>query len=200
MEHMPKEDMIGKMQLAERELALLLQKAISDITPDTTEVSWNALEVSLEHPKAQLVDKHLIPLARCTFDFWKNRRHDQKTSSNGSVAVSLEEIFQQLDFQKQDHEGNLAEKQAQEESTEQGQHVLTDVQQLATSHVQGSCTLTSKGRSKRSLLTAPISVTQPSQKRLVMRRSCSDFSSHRAIGCAPTKKHYASSRPAQCLI
>lgn len=102
----PQEDTTEKMQIAERKLALLLQKTISDITLDTNEVSWNALDVSLgisehspEHAKAQPVGEHVVSLAQSVFDLWKSQRDDTRVAKDGYVVtVLLEDLLQRLDL------------------------------------------------------------------------------------------------------
>lgn len=158
MEHMPKED------TTEKKLACLLQKIISDVTSDTAEVSWDSLEVSIaiptysaEHSKTQQMNEHIVPLASHVFDLWKSRRHNPQLVKNGCVSVLLEELFQEQDFQKQNHVANEGsdEKQTQEESADQSQHVITDLRLLAAYHVQGSCTLTGNGLPKKIALDGP---------------------------------------------
>lgn len=156
MEYTPKENIV------EKQLALLLQETCSDVTPDTTEVTWNALEVSLEipesspeHAKAHQVDKHTAALARSIFDLWKSRRHNLCVNIDGSVSVLLEELLQQQEAQNHRTDEASGEKQIQEESIDPRQHLLTHLRLLATCHVQGSCTLTSEGQSKKIALDSP---------------------------------------------
>lgn len=125
---------------------------ISYLASNTLEVYLGTPERPLEIPQAlkqiRQLSESTVLTARICLGLWNIRRHNDRVSKNGSVAILLEEILQWQGVQKHSrvaHPGT-AKRYTDGYRTEQKQRVLQDLQLLASCNVRGNCTITVKGK------------------------------------------------------
>ncbi len=143
---------------------------ISYLASNTLEVYLGTPERPLEIPQAlkqiRQLSESTVLTARIILGLWNIRRHNDRVSKNGSVAVLLEEILQWQGIQKHSrpaHPG-MAKRYTDGYRTEQKQRVYQDMALLASCNVRGNCTITVKGKS------IPIQVDGPYMRYSVVSR------------------------------
>lgn len=143
---------------------------ISYLASNTLEVYLGTPEHPLEIPQAlkqiRRLSESTVLTARIVLGLWNIRRHNDRISKNGSVAVLLEEILQWQGAQKHSrivHPGTT-KRYTDGYRTEQKQRVLQDLALLASCNVRGNCTITVKGKS------VPIQVDGPYMRYSVVSR------------------------------
>lgn len=126
---------------------------VSYLASNTLEVYLGTPERPLEIPQAlkqiRQLSESTVLTARIVLGLWNIRRHNDRISKNGSVAVLLEEILQWQGVQKHSrvaHPGT-SKRYTDGYRTEQKQRVLQDLILLASCNVRGNCTITVKGKS-----------------------------------------------------
>ncbi|GER89627.1 hypothetical protein KDW_37890 [Dictyobacter vulcani] len=126
---------------------------ISYLASNTLEVYLGTPERPLEIPQAlkqiRQLSESTVLTARIVLGLWNIRRHNDRVSKNGSVAILLEEILQWQGVQKHSrvaHPGTT-KRYTDGYRTEQKQRVLQDLALLASCNVRGNCTITVKGKS-----------------------------------------------------
>ncbi|GCE14457.1 hypothetical protein KTT_43160 [Tengunoibacter tsumagoiensis] len=137
---------------------------------NTLEVYLGTPERPLEIPQAlkqiRQLSESTVLTARIVLGLWNIRRHNDRVSKSGSVAVLLEEILQWQGVQKHSrvaHPGT-SKRYTDGYRTEQKHRVLQDLALLASCNVRGNCTITVKGKS------VPIQVDGPYMRYSVVSR------------------------------
>ncbi|GAC1378198.1 MAG: hypothetical protein NVS2B12_37580 [Ktedonobacteraceae bacterium] len=126
---------------------------ISYLASNTLEVYLGTPERPLEIPQAlkqiRQLSESTVLTARIVLGLWNIRRHNDRVSKNGSVAVLLEEILQWQGVQKHSRVAHPGGNKRYTDGyrTEQKQRVLQDLALLASCNVRGNCTITVKGKS-----------------------------------------------------
>jgi hypothetical protein len=126
---------------------------ISYLASNTLEVYLGTLERPLEIPQAlkqiRQLSESTVLTARIVLGLWNIRRHNDRVSKNGSVAVLLEEILQWQGVQKHTRIAHPGTNKRYTDGyrTEQKQRVLQDLALLASCNVRGNCTILVKGKS-----------------------------------------------------
>ncbi|GCE31025.1 hypothetical protein KDA_65090 [Dictyobacter alpinus] len=126
---------------------------ISYLASNTLEVYLGTPERPLEIPQAlkqiRQLSESTVLTARIVLGLWNIRRHNDRVSKNGSVAILLEEILQWQGVQKHSRVAhpNTTKRYTDGYRTEQKQRVLQDLALLASCNVRGNCTITVKGKS-----------------------------------------------------
>jgi hypothetical protein len=143
---------------------------ISYLASNTLEVYLGTLERPLELPQAlkqiRQLSESTVLTARIILGLWNIRRHNDRVSKNGSVAVLLEEILQWQGVQKHSRTAhpNTIKRYTDGYRTEQKQRVYQDMALLASCNVRGNCTITVKGKA------IPIQVDGPYMRYSVVSR------------------------------
>ncbi|GCE08889.1 hypothetical protein [Dictyobacter aurantiacus] len=126
---------------------------ISYLASNTLEVYLGTPERPLEIPQAlkqiRQLSESTVLTARIVLGLWNIRRHNDRVSKNGSVAILLEEILQWQGVQKHSRVAHPGTNKRYTDGyrTEQKQRVLQDLALLASCNVRGNCTITVKGKS-----------------------------------------------------
>lgn len=143
---------------------------ISYQASNTLEVYLGTPERPLEIPQAlkqiRQLSESTVLTARIVLGLWNIRRHNERVSKNGSVAVLLDEILQWQGLQKHSrvaHPGT-SKRYTDGYRTEQKQRVLQDLALLASCNVRGNCTITVRGKA------VPIQVDGPYMRYSVVSR------------------------------
>jgi hypothetical protein len=143
---------------------------ISYLASNTLEVYLGTPERPLEIPQAlrqiRQLSESTVLTARIVLGLWNIRRHNDRISKNGSVAILLEEILQWQGLQKHSrvaHPGTV-KRYTDGYRTEQKQRVLQDLALLASCNVRGNCTITARGKA------IPIQVDGPYMRYSVVSR------------------------------
>src|SRR5947209_7521597 len=130
--------------------------------PKEGEISYhasNALEVYLGTPERPLelpqalkqirqLNDSTVLTARILLGLWNTRRHNNRVSKNGSVAVLLEEVLQWQGIQKHSrvaHPG-IDKRYTDGYRSEQKRRVIQDLALLASCNVRGTCRVIVKGK------------------------------------------------------
>jgi len=125
---------------------------ISYLASNTLEVYLGTPERPLEIPQAlkqiRQLSESTVLTARIVLGLWNIRRHNDRVSKNGSVAILLEEILQWQGVQKHSRVAHPGTNKRYTDGyrTEQKQRVLQDLALLASCNVRGNCTITVKGK------------------------------------------------------
>ncbi|GHO86414.1 hypothetical protein [Dictyobacter formicarum] len=125
---------------------------ISYLASNTLEVYLGTPERPLEIPQAlkqiRQLSESTVLTARIVLGLWNIRRHNDRVSKNGSVAILLEEILQWQGVQKHSRVAHPGANKRYTDGyrTEQKQRVLQDLALLASCNVRGNCTITVKGK------------------------------------------------------
>jgi len=134
---------------------------ISYLASNTLEVYLGTPERPLEIPQAlkqiRQLSESTVLTARIVLGLWNIRRHNERVSKNGSVAVLLEEILQWQGIQKHSRVAHPGTNKRYTDGyrTEQKRRVLQDMTLLAACNVRGNCTISIRGKS------VPIQVDGP---------------------------------------
>jgi hypothetical protein len=143
---------------------------ISYLASNTLEVYLGTPERPLEIPVAlkqiRQLSESTVLTARIVLGLWNIRRHNERVSKNGSVAILLEEILQWQGVKKHSRVAHPGTNKRYTDGyrTEQKRRVLQDLQLLAACNVRGTCTITVKGKS------VPIQVDGPYMRYSVVSR------------------------------
>ncbi len=125
---------------------------ISYLASNMLEVYLGTPEQPLEIPQAlkqiRQLSESTVLTARIVLGLWNIRRHNDRVSKNGSVAIFLEEILQWQGVQKHSRVAHPGGNKRYTDGyrTEQKQRVLQDLQVLAACNVRGNCTIVVKGK------------------------------------------------------
>jgi hypothetical protein len=126
---------------------------ISYLASNTLEVYLGTPERPLEIPQAlkqiRQLSESTVLTARIVLGLWNIRRHNNRVSTNGSVAILLEEILQWQGVKKHSRVAHPGTNKRYTDGyrTERKERVLQDLALLANCNVRGNCTITVKGKS-----------------------------------------------------